>query len=99
MCWLWMEKTAVTEAACGIRKDARRWKSFARSSIVAVELAAAGKMTGWLSTVIIELSQDSTGRLSEESIVDVARAVTVSFCDLCEGHQSPHSHGTRVTAR
>ena len=77
---------------------AGRRQPFARSSIVAVELAAAGEMTGWLSTVIIELSQDSTGRLSEVSIVDVARAVTVSFCGLCDGHQSPHSHGTRVTA-
>ena len=95
---------------CGWRKPASRrpHEAFfargpqtavvARSSIVAVELAAAGKMTGWLSTVIIELSQDSTGGMSEESIGDVARAVTVSFCGLCDGHQSPHSHGTRVTA-
>ena len=52
-----------------------------------------GQMTGWRSTVIIELSQDSIGRLSEESIVDVACAVTVTFRGLGDCHKLPHSHG------
>ena len=55
-------------------------------------------MTGWLSTVIVKSSQDSTGRLSEESIIDIARAMTVTFRGLSDRHQSPHSDGPRVTA-
>ena len=57
-----------------------------------------GEMTGSRLTIIVELSQDSTGWLSEESIVDVARAVTVAFRGLGDCHQSAHANGTRVTA-
>ena len=57
-----------------------------------------GEMTGSRLTIIVELSQDSTGWLSDESIVDVARAVTVAFRGLGDCHQSAHANGTRVTA-
>jgi len=78
-------------AGCGWRKQASRRPHVAffarraspairpvieRSSGTRSTIAVAGEMTGWRSTVIIELSQDSTWRLSEEPIVDVARAVT-----------------------
>ena len=50
------------------------------------------------SAVIVELPQDSTGRLSEEAIVDVARAVTVTFCGLGHGHQASHADGPSLAA-
>jgi len=53
---------------------------------------------GWRSAVIVESLQDSTGRLCEESLVGVARAVTVTFRGFCDCHQSPHSYGPRMTA-
>ena len=45
------------------------------------------------SAVVVESPQDSAGRLSEEAIVDVARAVTVTFCGLGDGHYSFHADG------
>ena len=50
------------------------------------------------SAVIVQSSQHATRRLSEETVVDVARAVTVTFRGLSNRHQPSHSHGTRITA-
>ena len=37
-------------------------------------------------------------RLNEEAIVDVARAVTVTFCGFSARHQASHSNGSRFAA-
>ena len=50
------------------------------------------------SAVIVELPQDSTGRLSEEAIVDVARAVTVTSCGIGHGHHPCHADGPIIAA-
>ena len=48
--------------------------------------------------VIVQLPQDSTGGLSEEAVVDVARAVAVTFCGLGDRHQASHADGPILTA-
>ena len=50
------------------------------------------------STIIVESPQNSTGRLSEEAIVDIARAVSVTFRGLSHSHQASHSNGSRFAA-
>ena len=50
------------------------------------------------SAVIVESPQNSTGRLSEEAIVDVARAVAVTFRGLGDRHQATQLYGTRTAA-
>ena len=49
-------------------------------------------------TIIVESPQNSTGRLSEEAIVDIARAVSVTFRGLSHSHQASHSNGSRFAA-
>ena len=50
------------------------------------------------SAVVVELPQNSAGRLSEEAIVDVARAVAVTFCGFGDRHQASHSDGSCFAA-
>lgn len=66
-----------------------------RATVIA---ARSQPPTGGRLTVIVESPQNSTRWLSEESIVDVARALTVSFRGLSDGHQMSHPDGPRVTA-
>ena len=51
-----------------------------------------------VSTVVVQLPQDPGRRLSEQAIVDVARAMSVAFCSFGHRHQSSHSRCSRMTA-
>lgn len=51
-----------------------------------------------VSAVVIQLSQYTARRLREEPVVDVARAVTVTFRGLGDRHQASHARGTSMTA-
>ena len=50
------------------------------------------------SAVVVESPQNSAGRLSEEAIVDVARAVAVTFCGFGDRHQASHADGSCFAA-